>query len=147
MLIGVPLETAAGETRVSVTPETAKKLKAQGHTIRVQSGAGVAASVGDASARVGTAAGITVGTAAFPAQAASKSMICMHNRYLSAVCILARCSFMHVPARNLTTGRVLGVRQGLAFAIRQPHTARDLVAQDAVLRHQVLVAQEEFLVD
>jgi len=48
MLIGVPLETAAGESRVSVTPETAKKLKAQGHTIRVQSGAGVAASVTDA---------------------------------------------------------------------------------------------------
>ncbi len=48
MLIGVPLETAAGETRVSLTPETAKKLKAQGHTIRVQSGAGVAASVVDA---------------------------------------------------------------------------------------------------
>ncbi|MEP7299731.1 MAG: Re/Si-specific NAD(P)(+) transhydrogenase subunit alpha [Burkholderiales bacterium] len=48
MLIGVPLETAAGETRVSVTPETAKKLKAQGHTIRVQSGAGLAASVTDA---------------------------------------------------------------------------------------------------
>ena len=48
MLIGVPLETAAGETRVAVTPETAKKLKAQGHTIRVQAGAGVAASVTDA---------------------------------------------------------------------------------------------------
>ena len=48
MLIGVPRETAAGETRVSVTPETAKKLKAQGHQIRVQSGAGVAASVTDA---------------------------------------------------------------------------------------------------
>src|SRR3954466_13242626 len=47
MLIGVPLETAAGETRVAVTPETAKKLKAQGHTLRVQSGAGVAASVTD----------------------------------------------------------------------------------------------------
>jgi NAD(P) transhydrogenase subunit alpha len=47
MLIGVPLETAAGETRVAVTPETAKKLKAQGHTIRVQSGAGVAASAPD----------------------------------------------------------------------------------------------------
>ena len=44
MLIGVPLETAAGETRVAVTPETAKKLKAQGHTVKVQSGAGVAAS-------------------------------------------------------------------------------------------------------
>lgn len=47
MLIGVPLETAAGETRVAVTPETAKKLKAQGHTLRIQSGAGVAASVTD----------------------------------------------------------------------------------------------------
>src|SRR5438477_3120337 len=48
MLIGVPLETAAGETRVAVTPETAKKLKAQGHTLRVQSGAGVPAAVTDA---------------------------------------------------------------------------------------------------
>ena len=47
MLIGVPLETAPGEARVAVTPETAKKLKALGHTIRVQSGAGVAASVTD----------------------------------------------------------------------------------------------------
>ncbi len=47
MLIGVPLETAAGETRVAVTPETAKKLKALGHALRIQSGAGVAASVTD----------------------------------------------------------------------------------------------------
>jgi len=47
MLIGIPLETAAGETRVSVTPETARKLKAQGHTLRVQSQAGLAASVTD----------------------------------------------------------------------------------------------------
>ncbi len=43
MLIGVPLETAPGETRVAVTPETAKKLKAQGHSVRVQSHAGAAA--------------------------------------------------------------------------------------------------------
>ncbi len=48
MLIGVPAETTAGETRVAVTPETAKKLVAQGHVVRVQSGAGVAASVTDA---------------------------------------------------------------------------------------------------
>ena len=48
MLIGVPVETAPGETRVAVTPETAKKLIAQGHVIRVQGGAGVAASVTDA---------------------------------------------------------------------------------------------------
>lgn len=48
MLIGVPAETTTGETRVAVTPETAKKLVALGHTVRVQSGAGVAASVTDA---------------------------------------------------------------------------------------------------
>lgn len=48
MLIGVPAETTVGETRVAVTPETAKKYVAQGHTVRVQSGAGLAASAPDA---------------------------------------------------------------------------------------------------
>ncbi len=48
MYIGVPAEVMAGETRVAVTPETAKKLKAQGHTVRLQSGAGLAASAPDA---------------------------------------------------------------------------------------------------
>ena len=48
MLIGVPAESLAGETRVALTPETAKKLKAAGHVLRVQSGAGLAASVPDA---------------------------------------------------------------------------------------------------
>ena len=47
MLIGVPAETTLGETRVAVTPETAKKLKAQGHVVRIQSGAGIAASAPD----------------------------------------------------------------------------------------------------
>ncbi len=47
MQIGVPAETASGETRVAVTPETVKKLISQGHTVRVQSGAGVRASVTD----------------------------------------------------------------------------------------------------
>jgi NAD(P) transhydrogenase subunit alpha len=47
LTIGVPLETAHGESRVAVTPETAKKLIAQGHTVRVQVGAGVTASVPD----------------------------------------------------------------------------------------------------
>ncbi|WP_299021992.1 Re/Si-specific NAD(P)(+) transhydrogenase subunit alpha [uncultured Tepidimonas sp.] len=47
MRIGVPAETAALETRVAATPETVKKLVAQGHTVLVQSGAGVAASAPD----------------------------------------------------------------------------------------------------
>lgn len=61
MFIGVPAETAAGETRVAVTPETVKKLKAQGHEIAVQSGAGVAASVTD---EAYVAAGATITDAA-----------------------------------------------------------------------------------
>ena len=48
MQIGVPREREAGETRVAVTPETAKKLKAQGHVLRVERGAGLAASSTDA---------------------------------------------------------------------------------------------------
>ncbi|QHB61239.1 hypothetical protein GRD98_19970 (plasmid) [Ralstonia solanacearum] len=47
MLIGIPLQTAEGETRVALTPETAKKLKAQGHVLRVQTGAGWRASIPD----------------------------------------------------------------------------------------------------
>ncbi len=47
MLIGVPTETSVGETRVAATPETVKKLKALGHTLKVQSGAGVQAAVTD----------------------------------------------------------------------------------------------------
>ncbi len=61
MLIGIPTETGAGETRVAITPETAKKLKAQGHTLRVQSGAGIRASVTDAAYE---AAGAEIGSAA-----------------------------------------------------------------------------------
>jgi NAD(P) transhydrogenase subunit alpha len=48
MLIGVPTETAAGETRVAATPETVKKLVQAGHTVRIESGAGLAASALDA---------------------------------------------------------------------------------------------------
>ena len=48
MLIGIPAEIAAGETRVAATPETVKKLKALGHTLKIQSGAGLTASVTDA---------------------------------------------------------------------------------------------------
>jgi H+-translocating NAD(P) transhydrogenase subunit alpha len=64
MLIGIPAETLPGETRVAVTPETVKKLTAQGHKLRIQSGAGVAASVTDA-AFVAAGAEITDAAGAF----------------------------------------------------------------------------------
>jgi H+-translocating NAD(P) transhydrogenase subunit alpha len=61
MRIGVPAEILAGETRVAVTPETAKKLIAQGHSVHVQSGAGVAASAIDSAFE---AAGVVITDAA-----------------------------------------------------------------------------------
>jgi NAD(P) transhydrogenase subunit alpha len=47
MRIGVPLETQANETRVAATPETVKKFIGQGHTVIVQSGAGINSSQPD----------------------------------------------------------------------------------------------------
>lgn len=60
MKIAVLTERAAGETRVAATPDTVKKLISLGHTVSIESGAGVAASVPDAQYE---AAGATVGTA------------------------------------------------------------------------------------
>ena len=71
MLIGVPAETLAGETRVAVTPETVKKLVAAGHAVRVQAGAGIAASVTDAAYQA-AGAEITDQTGAFSADTVLK---------------------------------------------------------------------------
>ncbi len=59
--IAVLKETAPGETRVALTPETAKKFIGLGATVAVESGAGVSASIPDAAyidagAEVGPAA-------------------------------------------------------------------------------------------
>lgn len=40
MRIGVPVERGPGERRVALTPEVAKRLRAAGHEIKVESGAG-----------------------------------------------------------------------------------------------------------
>ena len=60
MIIGIPRETRAGETRVAATPETVKKLAASGqHPIVVEAGAGTPSSMPDsefqaAGARIGS---------------------------------------------------------------------------------------------
>ena len=61
MRIGVIKETAAGENRVALTPETAKKFTGLGYEVVVQSGAGVASSCPDAQY---TAAGASVAASA-----------------------------------------------------------------------------------
>jgi NAD(P) transhydrogenase subunit alpha len=47
MLIGIPAETAQGETRVAAVPETVKRMKAAGLDVMVQAGAGSAATFTD----------------------------------------------------------------------------------------------------
>ncbi len=59
MLIGIPRESAAGETRVAATPETIKKYVAAKHSVVVETGAGAAASYTDEAYQ---AAGATLGS-------------------------------------------------------------------------------------
>ncbi len=59
MLLGILKESAAGETRVALLPESLKSLCAQGLAITVEAGAGIAAGAADASY---AAAGATVST-------------------------------------------------------------------------------------
>ena len=47
MLIGVPTETFTGERRVALTPETAAHIQKLGHTLCIQSGAGLASDLSD----------------------------------------------------------------------------------------------------
>ncbi len=61
MLIGVPRETAPGEHRVSLTPDTVGRLAKGGLQVIVESGAGVPAALPDADY---TAAGARVADAA-----------------------------------------------------------------------------------
>ena len=61
MRIAIPAETRAGETRVAATPETVKKMLAAAHTVMVQQGAGMGASIPDADYQ---AAGATMVSAA-----------------------------------------------------------------------------------
>jgi len=60
MIIGIPRETRAGETRVAATPETIKKLVASGkHALVVEAGAGLTSCIPDADFQ---AAGARIGS-------------------------------------------------------------------------------------
>ncbi|UCG85880.1 MAG: Re/Si-specific NAD(P)(+) transhydrogenase subunit alpha [Gemmatimonadota bacterium] len=47
MIVSVPKETAAGETRVALTPDVVKRLVGAGTTVRIEGGAGLAAGFPD----------------------------------------------------------------------------------------------------
>ena len=47
MIVGVPTEVKDNERRVAITPDGVRELVGRGHTVRVQSGAGVGSSITD----------------------------------------------------------------------------------------------------
>ena len=47
LTVGVPRETAPGERRVAMTPDTVKRLTASGVVVKVESGAGLASGHSD----------------------------------------------------------------------------------------------------
>lgn len=63
MIIGVPKETKSGEFRVSLTPGGAESLRAAGHRVLVQSGAGAHAGFSDAEYRKAGAQCVTAAKA------------------------------------------------------------------------------------
>ncbi|MGF6839780.1 NAD(P) transhydrogenase subunit alpha [Paraburkholderia youngii] len=66
MHIGIPAETRANESRVAATPETVRKYVAQGHTVTIQTGAGIGASYPD-EAYIAVGARVADAAAAFGA--------------------------------------------------------------------------------
>jgi len=69
MLIGIPRESAAGESRVAATPETIKKYISGKHSVVVETGAGAAAHYPD---EAYVAAGATLGS---PADALAADLV------------------------------------------------------------------------
>ena len=123
MLIGIPMETRAGETRVAATPETVKKMLAAGHAVLVQSGAGAGASILDADY-----------------QAAGATLVNAKDLYAQAEIVLkvkapAADELMQMPANSVLIGLLSPyqadlvaayARQGIiAFAMEKlPRTSR-----------------------
>ena len=80
MLIGVPTEIKNNERRVGMTPEAVKEVVAHGHTVHVQSGAGLGIGALDAdyqaagATTVPTAGGLRT-SSAWPRIAGTGSLI------------------------------------------------------------------------
>lgn len=96
MRIGIPKETAAGETRVAGTPETVKKLKALGLDVLVEQEAGVASHFTDAAyravgAEITDAAGALGADIVFKVHKPTFEQIRQMRRGATLVCLLDMC--------------------------------------------------------
>jgi H+-translocating NAD(P) transhydrogenase subunit alpha len=117
MLIGVPLETAAGEKRVATVPDVVEKLIKLGFSVAVQSGAGAAANFDDDTYR---AAGAEVVGSAAELWAKSDIVFKVRPPSLDEVALMreggALIGFVW-PAQNPELMQALAARRATVLAI------------------------------
>ncbi len=124
MRIGVPKETAAGERRVALVPESGKKLIQAGYQVVVEAGAGSAAGFPDAAYRE---AGVALDPA--PATVLGADLVLKVNRPEQHEVAAMRPGGIYLgslmPLRNLETVRALAARGITAFSTDAiPRTTR-----------------------
>jgi len=149
MRIGIPAETYPGETRVAATPETVKKLAAGGHhSIAVQSGAGVSASIPDGDF---AAAGATLVPAASDIYAQSDVILKVRRPQPSEAGLLRRGSVLvgllspHEGVEDFVTGGVTAFAMELLPRISRAQSMDVLSSQGNIAGYKaVLVAANEY---
>src|ERR687890_2607294 len=72
LIVGVPRETAPGERRVAMTPDTVKRLTASGVFVKIERGAGLASGHSDDAYVAAGATIVTNAAEAFDAQVVIK---------------------------------------------------------------------------
>ncbi|QOW19083.1 NAD(P) transhydrogenase subunit alpha [Lysobacter ciconiae] len=125
IIIGVARETAAGERRVSLVPETAKKLAALGARVRMERGAGRAAGFAD-EAYVG--AGVELVADAASALTGAEVVLCVQSPPVSTLQVLASGTVLVgqlAPEADPARAEAITAQQLLAFPLeRLPRTTR-----------------------
>jgi NAD(P) transhydrogenase subunit alpha len=117
MLIGIPLETAAGEKRVATVPEVVEKLIKLGFGVAVQSGAGAAANIDDEAYR---SAGATIAGSAAELWGGSDIVFKVRPPSLAEVSLMREGGMLIGfvwPAQNPELMQALAARRATVLAI------------------------------
>jgi NAD(P) transhydrogenase subunit alpha len=148
MRIGIPAEISPGETRVAATPETVKKMSAGGrHTVMVETGAGVRASIPDTDF---VTAGATLGCAA-DVYTQSEIILKVQRPEDSELSLLRRGAIMigllnpHLGVEPLAQAGVTGFAMEMLPRISRAQTMDVLSSQGNIAGYKaVILAADEY---
>jgi len=116
-LVFVPKETAPGETRVAVTPETVEKMAKRGLEIRIEAGAGAASGIMDAQYQEAGAEVTADGRGALGKAPVVLKVAPLSGEEIQALAEGALVVSFLFPARNLDGVAALAARKVTAFAM------------------------------